>query len=121
MKIIDKINEIKRLYKYIDSNLFLYNKELDKKRYFNKITCYYFLNDIENGYWIFKFIWYDKKMNYSEWVQFLEMDSIKILTELVLPKQNLKYGTNWQYKDLIGWTWTKIKDDYRKHNKKYHG
>lgn len=131
MKISDKLGEIRRRYKNINSYKFAYNQtgELTKKE--NKILCYYLLYNREQGYWIFKFIWYGRAKRIESWKNFLQDETDKgarwILQNKILSgsswaeKRRQIDGADWNYKDLICWTWPKKIDDYRKRDRRYHG
>jgi hypothetical protein len=131
MKISDELAEIKRRYKKITDYKFAYNETADLKKTGEKILCYYLLHHSDQGYWIFKFIWYDKKKFIKNWRTFLEGDGEKqarwILQNKILQdskwseKRASVNGIYWKYKDLVCWTWPKKVDDYRRKDKKYHG
>lgn len=106
-----KVDNLRRRYKYVTNNRFLYVSKSDLKKKSAKITAYLIVDSKKKGVFIFVFPFVRKTvMSVDQWSK-LWTKPLKgykslysILTEDVLPNISIRYHDDWKFIDLIGWT-----------------
>lgn len=117
MKNVSSLSEslafLRRRFRYVQ-NRYFYNDKAELKARYKSITAWFLVYDEEHGYWIKKFAFYRKQvLPVSVWQKLWTRKTkiggksyeslFNIYRTAVLPAINEKFGTNWQFKTLIGW------------------
>lgn len=107
----ERIDKIRKRYKYVNANRYFYNKKSDLRKSYNRIRCWFLIHDDERGYSVFDFE-FRRKLTFKleEWTRLFKhkvhnYEALEtVLTQSVLPAINAKSGAEWTFVTLLGWT-----------------
>lgn len=105
-----RIAEIVRRYKHVNKKKFFYNKPVELRRTYRRISVWYLIQDPERGYSIMN-MEYKRllAMHVGTWAK-LHQEGIgsyaslySVFTQSVLPAINNKGGNKWRFVSMLGW------------------
>lgn len=113
MKVKDKIDRLRKRYKYVSKHRYFYNDPKELKAKGNHIVCWLLVNTRKRGVFVMRFVFKKAEpLTVEQWSKHWtsrhkgHMDLLNILTVYVLPNisHSFRRGDDWQLVDLIGWT-----------------
>lgn len=107
----EKLYRLRKQFTHVSSQRFFYNLKSDLRQYYNGIVCWFLIHDLQKGYSLHTML-FRRKENFSvsEWALLIAKGNRKyislfrIYTENVLPAINVKTGSRWRFKSLVGWS-----------------
>ncbi len=100
----EKLVEIKRGKKKINSYRFLYNTSADLKRRYKRVMLFMLLYAEGYGYSIMEFELKRKQgKSLKQWNDYILSEGQEIFKNRVLPAMNAKSRHDWFFKDVICW------------------
>lgn len=125
----DRVREIRRKFKHVNSFRYFYNNKRDLKRRLHRIKIWFLIHDMEKGYSIFP-IEFKRAvaMGVEQWRRlFTKQITIgertydpifPIFVLKVLPAINVRNASAWKFKTVIGWTgWNDLRQAGNPHTR----
>lgn len=108
----EKAAQLKRLYKHISPDRFLYNKKAELARRYRVITAWFVIHDETRGFSIMNMDFRRKERpGIRQWLKGFtrpgivgEVSLMHVFSQIVLPAMNNKTGAQWRFKALLAWT-----------------
>jgi hypothetical protein len=112
LSIQEKAAQLKRRYKHISPDRFLYNKKSELRLRWRIITAWFVIHDEGRGFSIMNMDFRRKERpGVRQWLKGFtrpgivgEVSLMHVFTQLVLPAINNKGGASWRFKALLAWT-----------------
>lgn len=122
-----KVESLKRRYKYVNESRFLYKHPQDLKKKHTNIKLWILIYEEDRGHTIFEtFLKTRSKRTVEQWAEFISSKTkpfpsertyrkrkyhkagIQIIEDHILESINAKFQSQWEFVDLIGWTFINL-------------